>query len=182
MAHTSETPAEAQIGTIVVDPDDIIEAMRRNKRDENEQRSHVLRVSPPFDGEHRATLHVSDEHARYPADVDPTPLHISPSAFVAGESLVLGGGPDDNRLGNYPDISQARAQWRAERDISDGDRYDDGGLTDEQLADWEAWWGVVVETWEADVRHALAEELTIAFDAHGTQTQTVAVRYEAGED
>jgi len=174
----SDHPA-ADIETIVVDPNDVVEAMRRNKRDRDEQRSHVLRVSPPFEGEKKAKPHVSEVHTYYPPEMDPKPLHIAPEAFIVGH----GAGsrhPDFSNEFRYPDYSTEQHRFRDEIDAWD----DDGTvrpLTDEEENDWDEWWDTVVEMWEDRVRLQVknTQELTLTSQHPDTEDTTVSVR---GED
>jgi len=50
-----DSPAST-LEAIVVDPDDIVAACKRNRRDEHARRRHVLRVSPPFEDELTARI------------------------------------------------------------------------------------------------------------------------------
>ena len=173
----SDHPA-ADLETIVVDPGDIVEAMRRNKRDEDEQQSHVLRVSPPFEGEKKAKPYVSETHTYYPPEMDPKPLHLSPEAFIVGD----GAGsrhPDFRNEFRYPDYSTEQRRFRDEIDAWD----DDGTvrpLTDEEEDDWDEWWDTVVEMWEDRVRLQVknTEELMLTSQHIDTEDTTVSVRSE----
>jgi len=166
----------ADLDTIVVDPDDVIEAMRRNDRDRDEQRSHVLRVTPPLEGEQTATPYVDEAHAHYP-QLSQKPLHLTPEAFIVGD----GAGnrhPDWCNEWSYPHYGQEQHRFRDEIDA-----WDDGEvrpLTDEEEDEWEEWWGTVVEMWEDCIRHALknTKELMLTGLHPDTDDTTVAVRVE----
>lgn len=167
--------------TIVVDPDDVIAAMRRNERDQNESRSHVLRVSPPFEGEQQATPHVDEDHTRYPSDIT-RPLHLSPGSLVVGHAAGTRH-PDWRNEWSYPNLHEERSLFRDEFDAhgSDGDNR---ALTDDEQAEWDEWWETAVEMWEDSVRHALkqTDELTLTSQHPDVAAATVAVRFEgAGE-
>ena len=168
----------AGLDTIVVDPDDVIEAMRRNKRDEDEQRSHVLRVTPPLEGEQTATPHVSEAHTRYPSEMDPKPLHIAPEAFIV-EHEAGSRHPDWSNEWAYPDYGTQKARFHDEFDARD-EHGDIRQLTDDEEAEWEEWWDTVVETWKANVRHALGntDELTLTSQHPDIDDTTVSVRVE----
>lgn len=176
----SEHPAE-DIEVVVVDPDDVVAAFERNKRDETEQRSHVLRVSPPFEGECKATLEVSESHTYYPPEMDPKPIHLGPAAFLVGHDAG-GRHPDYRNEWNHPDISQERSLFRDEMDAygPDGESRE---LTDEEEDEWEDWWETAMEMWEDRVRHALqsTDELTLTSQHPEVEDTTVAVRVERQE-
>lgn len=166
----------ADVDTIVVDPDDVIEAMRRNNRDRDQQRDHVLRISPPFDGQKEATPHISQAHAYYPPELSQKPIHISPSAFIVGHTA--GNRHSDwRKTWSYPNRSLQRSIFRDEFGIL----ADDGGdrqLTDEEQDKWDEWWETVVERWEDRARHALTktEELTLTHPHPDVEKTVVAVR------
>lgn len=169
----------ADLETIVVEVDDVIETMRRNKRDEREQRSHVLRVSPSFEGERKATPHVSETHTYYPPEMDPKPIHLSPAALLLGHDAGAHH-PDYRDEWTYPDMTEERALFRNERDINEDDR----PLSDELEDEWDEWWTTVVEMWEDRVRHALkhTDELMLTSQHPEIGNTTVAVRVEESED
>lgn len=178
---TDEHPA-ANIETLVADPDDIVEAMRRNNRDRDEQRTHVLRISPEFEGEKKATPHVSEAHTHYPPELSQKPLHIGPEAFIVGH----GAGsrlPDWRNEWNHPDHIEERALFRDEFDAytEDGDTRP---LTDEEEDEWDEWLETALEMWEDRVRHALknTEELTFTSQHPDVDDTTVGVRFESGEE
>ena len=174
---TIDHPA-ADLDTIVVDPDDVVASIRRNRRDETKQRSHVLRVTPPLQGERTASLHVSEPHTHYPPEMDPTPLHISPEAFIVGH----GSGsrhPEFRGEWEVPDRTVERSRFRDHVDA-----YDDAGNplpVEGELADaWDEWWSASEEHWEDRVRTALAktETLTLASRHPDVENTTVSVRFE----
>jgi hypothetical protein len=172
-----EHPA-ADLDTIVVDPDDVVEAMQRNKRDEDEQRSHDLRVTPPLEGERKAEPYVSEAHARYPPEMSQTPLHIGPEAFIVGHGAGTRH-PDFRNEWCYPDYGTEQHRFRDEIGAWD----DDGTvrpLTDDEEDGWDDWWDTVVEMWENRVRNALkkTEELTLTSQHPDIENTTVSVRIE----
>ena len=174
---TTDHPA-ADLDTVVVNPDDVVEAMRRNKRDEDEQRSHDLRVTPPLEEEKKATPHVSEAHTYYPPELSQKPLHISPEAFIVGH-WAGSHHPDFRNEWCYPDYGTEQHRFRDEIDAWD----DDGTvrpLTDDEEDDWDEWWNTVVEMWENRVRNALkkTEELTFTSQYPDVEGTIVAVRFE----
>jgi hypothetical protein len=176
-----EHPA-ADLETIVVGPDDIVEAMRRNKRDETEQRSHVLRVSPALEGEQRATLHVSEANTHYPPELDPKPIHIGPAAFLVGHDAGSRH-PDYRNEWSYPDHTAELGLFRDEFDTYD-DHGDTRPLTEEEKDEWNEWWSTAIEMWEDRVRHALkqTDELTLTSQHPDVEETTVAVRFETDDE
>jgi hypothetical protein len=158
--QNDENTDEIDCSTIVVDPDDIIEAMRRNVRDEFEQRSHVVRLHPSFDKRVRASLHVSEEGTYYPPEMDPKPVHISPHTFVAGRR--------DNPL---PD----EAQFPIRNDSRTRFREEVGASPEEEPDEWDEWWGTELEVWEDGVRRRLKDEIELLL---GPEFQGVPVSVE----
>lgn len=158
----STTHPAASIEEIVVDPDDVIEMMRRNDRDEHEQRTHSLRVSPPFEAIAEAKPHVSDDHARYPDEMDPTPIHLNARALLAGHAERQIPGP-----AQYPSRHDSRARFEEEAD-------DD--------AEWEGWWGVEIDLWEEQVHDQLVDEVEFTSRAPEVESTTVSVRYAETTD
>jgi len=173
----SDHPA-ADVETIIVDPDDVVEAMRRNKRDRDEQRSHVLRVSSPFKGEKTATPHVSEAHTYYPPELSQKPLHIGPEAFIVGHTAGSRH-PGWFDEWSHPSIHRERSLFRDEFNAHDkcgANR----ALTDEEEDEWEEWWDTAVEMWEDRVRLQVknTEELTLTSQHPDTEDTTVSVRVE----
>lgn len=168
-----EHPA-ADIDTIVVDPDDVVEAMRRNWRDQDEQRSHVLRVTPPLEGERKATPHVDEAHTRYPSDVT-KPIHIGPTAFIVGHAAGSRH-PDWERHFSFPNRHEEKTLFLDENDARK-EEGDSRRLTEEEEEQWDEWWNTVVEMWEDRVRHALdkTEEITLTSQNPEVESTTVAV-------
>jgi hypothetical protein len=174
---TTSHPA-ADIDTITVDPDDVVDAMRRNHRDQDEQHNHVLRVTPPFDGDRRAKPHVSEAHTYYPPELSQKPIHTGPEWFIIGDDAGSRH-PDWRNEFSHPDYGTEKARFRDEI----GARDDNGGyrqLTDDEEAEWDDWWETVVEMWEDRVRTALksTEELTLTSHHPDSENPTVDVRFE----
>jgi len=168
------------INTIVVDADDVLEAMRRNKRDENEQRNHVLRVSPPFDGTHTATLHVSETHSRYPSEMDPTPIHLSPEAFLTG-STEPQARIELSSIHEYPDYSEQFAEFKRQTvGLDEWERLSDDERESYREDFENEWLAVHLDEWEGHVRHALdtLDELTITNQHPDIDDTTVSVQVE----
>jgi hypothetical protein len=181
---TSDSHYAYDLGSIVVDPDDVIETMKRNYRDRDEQRTHVLRVSPPFAGQKRAHMHVSQAHTRYPAKVT-KPIHISAEAVVIGHSAGSRHS-DFERHYYHPDISEARSEFRDQHNLYDdqsGECLPIAGHS-EREDDWEGWWELWVNTWESDVRHALktTREIVLANSSPRGANVTVPIIFEENSD
>jgi hypothetical protein len=180
-AQPDDHPAAA-LDTIVVDPDDVVEAMRRNHRDQDEQHSHVLRVTPPFDGDRRGKPHVSEAHAYYPPELSQKPIHIGPEGFIIGDDAGSRH-PDWRNEFSHPDYGTEKARFRDEIGARD-DNGDYRQLTDDEEAEWDEWWETVVEMWEDRVRTALksTEELTLTSRHPDVDDTTVNVRFETSDD
>ena len=176
MNESRETHPVVDVETIVVDTDDVITAFERNRRDETERHSHVLRVSPPFEGEKQATLYVSEEQTYYPPEMDPKPYHITPEAFVVGNNYGSRH-PDWESHWAYPSRSRQLGLFRKEHST-----YDDVGqpreLTEEEREDFEEWWDVAVETWESEIRKQLEGTEQITITGPRIEPGTVDVRVE----
>lgn len=159
----------ADLETVIVDPEDVIEMFRRNARDEDQQRSHVLRVSPPFEGDKTATLHVSEDQTYYPPEMDSKPIHLGATHLFAGRP----DGQLDDAL-CYPDINVERSLFRDHYDVSPEDADED---------EWEEWWDTAVEVWESNVRNAMQEPVEIELGGmYADQpTTTVEVRFESDD-
>lgn len=172
VAGDSEHPA-SNLDTIVVDPDDIIEMMRRNRRDDDKRRSHSLRISPPFEGEIQAKPHVTEEGNYYPPEMDPTPIHLGDSTFLAGHSHPSHPEfPDEAR---YPVMNESRSLFRSEFEI-------EGEFTEAQEEQWEEWWSTELDFWEENVRENLHETTTLKqVRGDPSPSTTVNIRYENTE-
>lgn len=167
------------IDEIVVDPDDVIELLRRNDRDQTQPRSHVFRISPPFEGSKHATTHVSEQGNFYPPDMDPKPLHIDPAVFIIGDEYGSNSSNWSDEL-YYPHIPAQRGYFRDENDL-----YDEHGEPiplDEDpdiSTQWDAFLDTVLDIWESDVRSALDKVDSIAYEGPSrTKHQHVDVRFE----
>lgn len=174
---TTDHPA-AELEEIVIDPDDVVEAMRRNKRDETEQRSHVLRVTPSFEGAQSATLHVSEPYTHYPPELSQKPIHIAPEAFIVGH----GAGsrhPDWRDEWSYPNRHEVLSLFRDEFGARD-ENGENRPLTDDEEDEWDEWWETAVEMWEGRVRHTLqkTDELTLTSQHPDIEDTTVSVRVQ----
>jgi len=151
-----QTTAGEEIETVVVSADDIVAAIQRNARDRDEQRSHVLRISPPFGAEVSASIHVSEDYTYYPPEMDPTPIHLNPDQFHDAEF-------------GYPE------QWEVHEAAKEVDGVDDiADVSDETLDEC---WDVQCEVWESEVRHSLKDEIDLNEDRH-CSSHVVAVEYE----
>lgn len=155
MAQNTTTATEAQIKTIVVDPDDIVEALRFNAQppEYTNRRRAVIRVSPPFGETVNASVHYSEEGTYYPPGMSPKPLHINPGVFVEDR--------DDTRV---PFRNDARARAR--------EMLDDPA--EEEVDEWVA---TEFEHWEEAVRMFPTDEADISGPEFGEE-HSVTVEYE----
>jgi hypothetical protein len=75
------------IQQVVVDPDDVIEALRYNARDQyNRNGSADLKIDTPFYVVDEAPINYESDSGDYPAGMSPKPIHISPTVFI-GEKV-----------------------------------------------------------------------------------------------
>ena len=144
------------IDMVVVDPDDVIEALRFNGRppEYKNQRSAVIRISPLFESESGTSIFHTEEGNYYPSEMNPKPIHINPRVFV-GENVI-----------GQPIRSDERA--RAKDELDDP--------TEEEI---EEFVDVAFEVWEGEVRNSLKTEADINDSElqHG-EPHMVEVRYE----
>ena len=143
------------IGTVVVDPDDVIEALRFNGRppEYKNQRSAAIRISTPFESESGTSIFYTEE-GNYPPEMNPKPIHINPRVFV-----------DENVI-DQPIRSDERT--RAKDELDDP--------TEEEI---EEFVDMGFEVWEGEVRNRLKTEADINDSElqHGGP-HLVEVRYE----
>lgn len=156
----------AEIETVVVDPDDVLEALRRNRAESNPLHTHVLRLTPPFEETVRAEPYRQEGPRRYPPDRDPEPLHLEPGTFVRNDASDH---PNETHL-LPPTVEGARNRARD----------DHGDDVDEETV--ETYHADALETWEQRVRDALLPRVRIYFeDATGNEIWTDA-RYESATE
>lgn len=126
------------IDTVVVDPDDIIEALRYNGRPGGyqNQRSAVLRITPPFEAEAEASIFYDERGNYYPPEMNTHPIHIDPQVFI-GENTV-------NQPLRYAEKERAEEE-----------------LDDPTQEDIEEYIEFAFEVWEDDVRSSLLKETDI---------------------
>lgn len=161
--ETERTHRAADVETVIVDPEDVLEVMRRNYRDEHQQHTHVLRVSPPLEGKKEATPHVSEDGAYYPPEMPEKPLHLGPQHFVVGEE-------------HPQDMPKELAHPDRETEKQIFDEHDDAD-------DFEEWWNTAVGRWESRVRQHFEDKQArlVADNMQGPETTVeVLFRSEGG--
>lgn len=149
---------------IVVDPDEVIDAMRQNNRDQAEQRTHVFRITPPFNGDHRAEPYVSHDYRHYPPEMAVTPIHFMPAVFVIGHSAGSRH-PEWESYLSHPNENVSKSRFREHYGFYDGHGEPEpieGHADREGL--WTEWWTNEEEMWESEVRHALKQTDEIVFE------------------
>ncbi len=151
----------ANIETVVADPDDIVESFTRN-HEETGLRTHVLRLTPPFDGDVRAEPYVQEGPKRYPPDRDPEPLHLEPATFVRNDAGVH---PNETHLvvPTRDDVRET-AQEEIDEDVLE-QRYA------EALGEW-----------ESAVRDSLISRIRIYFDHRDADEIWTNARYAAADE
>lgn len=162
MTRTASHTTIDQIETVVVNPEDVIAAFKRNQRDATEQHHHVLRVSPPFQDDVVATLHASNDRTYYPSNVDPEPICLGPEAFV-------------NIRGSY-DRHRTRIPAPTRRESRSTARSDHGEDVDEETV--EAYHTTLLEAWEQCVRTSLVNDVPLTSSPVSGDEVWAAVRYE----
>ncbi|MDF9747860.1 hypothetical protein [Natrinema salsiterrestre] len=157
----SRTTAD-EIEAVVIDPKHIIETFKRNRRDETEERSHVLRISVPFESEMEATPHALADRTDYPPGDEPTQILLGPEAFV-------------NVRGDYdPDRTRIPIPtWEESRSVA---RNDHGEDVDEEIV--EEYHTTVMGAWEECVRTSLVDEVRLLSDSEHETEVWASVRYE----
>ena len=125
------------IDTVLVDPDDLIAALRWNGRppEYKNQVSAVIRITPPFETESGTSIFYTEE-GNYPSEMNPKPIHISPRVFV------------DENVVDQPIRSDERTRAKDELDEP----------TEEEI---EEFVDMSFEVWESEVRNKLKTETDI---------------------
>ncbi|MFA9418174.1 hypothetical protein [Natrinema sp. HArc-T2] len=153
-------PVADRIKTVVVDPATIVAAFKRNRDDETEHRRHVLRISPPFEGDVTARHHVLDD-TDSPSDVDSTAINLRPEAFV------------DVR-GDY-DRNRTRISIPTRQESRSIARNDHG--EDVDTATVNEYHDTAMEAWEECVRTSLVDEVLLLPNSDSENEVWVAVQY-----
>ncbi|GAB7019656.1 hypothetical protein [Halostagnicola bangensis] len=159
------THPAADIETVVADPEDIIEAFTRNHEEEG-LRTHVLRLTPPFEGEVQAEPYGQEGPKRYPPDRDPEPIHLDPATFVRNEAGVH---PNETHL-TVPTREAVRERATTDHD----DELDEDVLEEEYEA--------ALEEWESQVRDSLITSVRIYFDHRDADEIWTNARYVASDE
>ena len=133
----NDSRPEAQIETIVVDPDDVIEALRFNGQppEYKNRRRAVIRLHPAFEAEQEGSLFYTEQGNYYPPEMSPKPIHLRPGLFVNDDAMPI------------PHRGEERSRARDELDDP----------TDEEIEEWVE---TAFEVWENDVRQRLVDELS----------------------
>lgn len=168
--------AAEDLETIIVNPDDVLEMMLRNERDKDQQRAHVLRVTPPLKGVQKASLHVVQEGNHYPPETSPRPIHISATLLFEGRI--------DAQLDSEiraPEYGVERARFNDEYGVGPDDVDEEADVDVEDLDDeWDEWWDTTVEVWESEVRKEMREPTEIQLGGYFEEEPetTVEVRFQ----
>ena len=153
--------------TVIIDKEDAIEMMRRNARDEDEQQSHVLRITPPFEGEKKASLHVAEDGTRYPDEMNPTPIHLGAHDLFSGADL-----PSVTPARDYPTRGVEKTKCCAHYGVDYPSELDD-----EQ---WNEWWDAAIEEWERPYRKEMDDpvEITVVKRHAPSELINMKIRFE----
>jgi hypothetical protein len=158
----------ADVEAIRASPEDILETMRRNRRDELENRTHVLRITPPFNGTHEAKTFVSEDGNLYPPDMDPRPIHIMPRAFLTGDcEKPL---PPEFRM---PRVSEVRSMFKDDTDAP----YDIETWDEQTHDEFEAYYDEHESIWEDHVRKSLQDSILFRMRVPDTSSELAASVY-----
>lgn len=145
--------------TLVVDPEVIIEALKRNNRNADTRQTHVLRFSRPLDGRVVASHHI-DEESHYWPNPKTAPLTLHPDVFVEA------------------DARQPPKQWTIYEDAKELEGVNDiDDVSDETLCECE---NVHFEVWKTAVRRVLKSEVDINAEDCDTESRVVSVEYVEG--
>jgi hypothetical protein len=139
----SQAKPREVIQEVVVAPDDVIEALRFNGRPQGQknQRSAVLRVSPPFYIKSNAEIFYTESGTHYPPDMSPQPIHITPEVFV----------------------SDVRSSGVVKREARRNARDELDNPADEEINEWV---DESMDVWEENVRSSLLDETDINNSKH----------------
>ncbi|WP_337653222.1 hypothetical protein [Halomontanus rarus] len=160
------TEANADVTcTLVVDPDDVIAAMHRNARTEEDSREYQLRFNQPLEGRVVGEIHMHRAGGYFP-NQQRKPLLLRPGTFVGGRSDAA-----LPELCTYPDRRESLSRFRDEYDLGDDEQPTDDAYADE----WCEWYDTEVEVWEESVRSELADEIVVATETD--EPKTFAVEY-----
>jgi hypothetical protein len=157
--NSTDTSIDSAASVIlVVDPDDIISAMRRNARDAHTRRTHKLRFTRPLEGRVTASTHVHQEGTYWP-NPKTAPLTLNPEQFIEDDAAEETAHPE---------------QWQVHEAAKDVDGAD---VSDETLDEC---WDVHLEYWESAVRHHLKTEVNINEYRHGPgiEPRIITVEYD----
>ena len=125
---------------MVVDPDDVIEALRFNGRPDSykNQRGAAIRIEPPFENESGTMIFYTEAGNYDPSETNPkpVPVDINPRVFV------------DEQVMNQPIRSDERARAK---DVL-------GEPTEEEI---EEFVDMSFEVWESEVRNGIKTETDI---------------------
>lgn len=152
----------ADVDSVVADPDDIVETFVRNADSESRLESHVLRLSPPFEGDVRAEPHVQEGPKRYPPERTPEPIHLTPGTFVENDD---GPHPGETHL-TVPTLEDARRAAEERAGSADG-------------AAVETHRERLLEEWASEVRASLADRIRILFEPPTGNEIWADARYES---
>ena len=151
-----------RIETVVVNPSNIIETFKRNRNEETDHRRHVLRVSPPFEGDVTAQPYVLND-ADSSADVDSTAIHLPPEAFV------------DVR-GDY-DRHRTRISIPTRQESRSIARSDHGADIDVQTVN--EYHNTAMVAWEECVRTSLVDHVLFSSNSKSENETWITVEYNS---
>jgi len=169
----------ASVDRIVVNRDDVIELMKREYHNPHNDRHHVFRLSPPFEGDMTAKKCVLEGYSHHPPDMDPKPVHIRPEAFIIGHMAGFNHSGWRSEL-SYPDWDAQLRQFR--REFGTYDEY--GGQRPVRAGEeklWSKWRVASFERWKRRVRSELEERRGLIFTSLRSDVERtfIPVRFES---
>lgn len=155
--------------TIIVDPDDVVTAIRFNEEDAAHGRSRTAQL---WVRQGEATLQYHEQGNYFPAGQGPA-YRINPAAFVCADGDPEGAERIEGTM--YPTYGETRALVKDEQDVEEWDDVDEDTVDD--------WHDEAVEIWEQEVRAALQDEIVVREqDSAGRRVeQRLAVEYDDPE-
>ena len=161
--RTDDQPLADNIDTIVVDPNDVLDAVEWHiERGDVMRENHVLRVTltrSKFNEIERAEPYIYDPSCRYPDNGLPDPIHIDPFEFL-----------DDRVFRNWMSRSEIR---RIEREENDHDSEEELEERVDEL------WADQLDSWRKKTKkHRMVESLAVE---RGREEIMVNVGYNTDE-
>jgi hypothetical protein len=151
-----------QVERVTISFETFKKALRRNYLGESSRRdrSYVLRLYPPFEGEMEAEYYESEQGVHYDNNWDEKPVHIAP------EMLILEGSESGfNSIINPPE------EWQVRQNLTDEEIEEAGGIDAAMEESWEMFW--------AELKTILPETFDLGLTQSMTGSYAVELEWEA---